>query len=292
MKSEKESPESLKDGKGAQTTEPPVLAEHHKTRPARRKLAVKKKALAPGQKTCLYCHDHIESHEGHAWCPHCKVAMHKDCAEELVSCPTLGCKKDLLNYTPLSIKTSHSDGIGVFGFSPGQVLYYAPSLTLLLAGVILSPSSIAFLFFLSVALFMIDWALGLTFVIDSVVDRFKGRRKKLFIVSAPLFALALIFFFLATTRSNFYYHKIAPDSILGFVFLLEGLLTLLAQRFEPDIPVEPEVLEEEPPSALQQLEANPIPALDPIPADFGESEAQPSEEDKAAPIVKEAPLKN
>ena len=181
--SEKENLESLKDGKGAQTEEPPVLAEHHKTRPARRKLAVKKKALPPGQKTCLYCHDHIESHEGHAWCPHCKVAMHKDCAEELISCPTLGCKKDLLNYTPLTLKTSHNDGLSVFGFSPGQVLYYAPSLTLLLAGVILSPSSIAFLFFLTCAVFMVDWALGLTFLIDSIFDRFKGRRKKLFILS-------------------------------------------------------------------------------------------------------------
>ncbi|MDF1667863.1 MAG: hypothetical protein P1V97_39365 [Planctomycetota bacterium] len=246
MSDGEEAKNAKETGKTTSAT-PKVMDVLHKSRPARRKLDIKKKKADPSdKKSCLYCHDSIERHEGHAWCPHCKIAMHKDCAEETVSCPTLGCKKDLLNYTPLSLAKSKNDGLSVFGFSLGQVLYYFPLLALLTGALFGGPSSATLFAFLYAAI-VVDWALGVTRLFDSVIDRFRGRRLKLFTVVFPLLILSFGCFRTFSEAQELHAQTPIPILVMGVVFLLGALTTIIAQIFEPaviDAPTETKPMEQ------------------------------------------------
>lgn len=229
----KEEVKSSKELGKANDTAPTVMDDLHKSRPVRRKLDIKKKkASVSDKKSCIYCHDTIERHEGHAWCLHCKIAMHKDCAEETVSCPTLGCKKDLLNYTPLSLKQNAGKGLSVFGFSLGQVLYYYPLLVGLTGVLMLNPENVGFIAFLYATVFILDWALGFRQILDGIIDRFNSRHMKLFSVVIPLLVLSFISLFLFT--GTYDDRLLIPVHNLGMAvaYLFGAFMTLIAQIVE------------------------------------------------------------
>jgi hypothetical protein len=193
------------------------------------------------QRNCLYCHDEMNRQEGHCWCPHCKIVMHKDCAEEMEKCPTLGCGKDFINYIPLTLESKESDSIAFFGISPGQVLYYAPLLAIF-AGLFVSAEMYSLFFKASmswiigvISLVMVlglNFILNITGLIDRMINLLAGRSAKLLMTNAPLLSLSAWFFYRSSEWALWDESFESGPLTAASVLLAMSLLTVIGHFLE------------------------------------------------------------
>ena len=111
---------------GKPVAEPPRrLPDYLRARKPRRKVELA--GSRPRSGPCVFCKDEVDPAD-HAWCVRCKVFLHRDCANELGRCPTLGCNGDLLNYRRRPLESAGHRGITILGLTPGQIAYWLVAL--------------------------------------------------------------------------------------------------------------------------------------------------------------------